>query len=241
LVTVPYLAWLLLRDRALPSRDAWIYLAVCLAVFLPLAIAMRRFAPFTGVLMTVVLADLLGRIMLLTETISVMPLRVVARSGAMLALLLGSTGLGALLADPAEAGEWAPSCALSHVVGPLNDPHGLGDRPRIVLAHFNHGPELLYRTRHGVVAAPYHRNVTGNLDSDAIFAAADDALARRLVAQRGVELIVFCRRGPAVLQASFQGEATFVNRLVEGRVPAWLRRVELPEPSGDFLVFQVVE
>ncbi len=243
LFTVPFLAWLLYRKRRSPAWEAWFYVAVCLAVFLPLAIAMRRFAPFTAVLMTIVLAEMLALIMAQSENLKIMPLRVLVRSGAMVALLLGSSGLGALLAEPAEATEWAPSCALSHVVDLLNDQDGLGQQPLIVLAHFNHGPELLYRTRHAVVASPYHRNVAGNLDSDAIFGAPDDDISRRLVEQRGIDLILFCSRGPAVLQATLRsgGGSTFVNRLVQGKVPPWLRRIDPPTASSnDFLIFSVV-
>lgn len=244
LVTVPFLAWLLYRERGSPAWEAWFYVAVCLAVFLPLAIAMRRFAPFTGVLMTIVLAEMMALIMAQSENLKIMPLRVLVRSGAMVALLLGSSGFGMLLAEPAEATEWAPSCALSHVVDLLNDPNRLGQRPLILLAHFNHGPELLYRTEHAVVASPYHRNVAGNLDSDAIFAAADDDMSRRLVEQRGIDLILFCSRGPAVLQATLRsdGGSTFVNRLVQGRIPPWLRRIDQPtDSSSDFLIFRVAK
>jgi len=243
LVTVPFLAWLLYRKRGSPAWEGWFYVAVCIAAFLPLAIAMRRFAPFTGVLMTIVLAEMLALILIQSENLKILPLRVMVRSGAMVALLLGSTGLGTLLAEPAEATEWAPSCALSHVVDLLNDPDGLGRRPLILLAHFNHGPELLYRTGHAVVASPYHRNVAGNLDSDAIFAAPDDGLARRLVEQRGIDLILFCSQGPAVLQATLRsgGGSTFADRLVQGRVPPWLRRIDLPTGSNsDFRIFRVV-
>lgn len=242
LVTLPFLAWLLYRKWGAPAWEAWFYLAVCLAVFVPLAIAMRRFAPFAGVLMTIVLAEMLAFVMARSEDLKIMPLRVLVRSGAMVALLLGSSGLGLLLAEPAEATDWAPSCGLSHVVDLLNDPDGLGKRPLVLLAHFNHGPELLYRTEHAVVASPYHRNVAGNLDSDAIFSAADDDTSRRLVEQRGIDLILFCSRGPAVLQATLTAgdRSTFVDRLVQGRVPPWLRRIDPPsDSSSDFLIFRV--
>jgi hypothetical protein len=201
---------------------------------------MLRFAPFTEVLLAVVLAELLGRLLALSERVTVTPARIVLRTGLMLGLLTGFIALGALLSGPTKASTVRARCQLENAYALLGQPQGFGDRPRIVLAHFNHGPELLYRTPHSVVASPYHRNVAGLLDSDRIFGARDDAAARRLIDRRGVELVLLCPNGPALAQAAAKGGSTFVGRLSQGQVPAWLRPVQVPaELAGAFRLYEV--
>jgi predicted outer membrane lipoprotein len=241
LICVPFLIALLAREKDPQRWDGWFYLAICLAVFLPLALLMVRFAPFTEVLLAVVLAELLGRLMALTERVRLAPARVVLRSGLLFGLLVGFIGLGAVLSDPAKTATVRTSCGLQKAYELLGRQDGLGARPRTVLAHFNYGPELLYRTPHAVVASPYHRNVAGLLDSDRIFGAHDDTLARRLIDERGIELVLLCPNGPALAQASSRGQSTFVGRLDKGRVPSWLRPVPVPpELSGAFRLYEVV-
>ncbi len=241
LVALPFLGWLLWQERRQATWDGWLYLAICLGAFVLLAVAMRRFAFTAEVLQAIVIAELLARLIILSERVTVVLARVVLRSGLMLGLLLGSILIGSLLSPPAAKGEWGPSCSLARLAGFLDDPAGLGARPLVILAHFNHGPELLYRTRHAVVAAPYHRDVDGLAAADTAFGAPDDELSRRVIERRGVDLLLFCRRGPAMLQASFKGGSTFVDRLSKGQVPAWLEPVRAPDGSiGDFLVFRVL-
>jgi hypothetical protein len=177
----------------------------------------------------------------LTERVRLAPARVVLRSGLLFGLLVGFIGLGAVLSDPAKTATVRTSCGLQKAYELLGRQDGLGARPRTVLAHFNYGPELLYRTPHAVVASPYHRNVAGLLDSDRIFGAHDDTLARRLIDERGIELVLLCPNGPALAQASSRGQSTFVGRLDKGRVPSWLRPVPVPpELSGAFRLYEVV-
>ncbi|MDH3917261.1 MAG: hypothetical protein OEU25_03690 [Rhodospirillales bacterium] len=240
-VCVPFLAVLLLRERNPANRDGWLYLAVCVASFLPLALAMLRFAPFTEVLLAIVLAELLGRLLKLSERMNLAPARVVLRAGLMLGLLTGFIALGAALSGPIKASTVRTRCHLENAYALLGQPQGLGDRPRVVLAHFNYGPELLYRTPHSVVASPYHRNVTGLIDGDRIFGARDDATSRRLIDRRGVELVLFCPDGPALVQAALKSGSTFVGRLSQGQVPAWLRPVQVPaELAGPYRLYEVV-
>ncbi len=241
LVCVPFLVLLLAREKDPARWDGWFTLAVCLAVFLPLALLMMRFAPFAEVLLAVVLAELLGRLLSLSEGVGSAPARIVLRSGLMLGLLTGFIGLGALLSGPVQTAGLRASCGLQNAYALLGRPDGLGDRPRTVLAHFNHGPELLYRTPHAVVAAPYHRNTAGLVDSDAIFGAQDDALSRLLIQERGVDLVLFCPHGPALAQAAARGQSTFVGRLNQGQVPDWLQPVEVPPGfTGAFHLYEVV-
>ena len=133
------------------------------------------------------------------------------------------------------------SCPLGELARYLNDPRGLGDRPRTIVASVNFGPELLYRTGHRVLATPYHRNSAGILAAYRIMSAAGDAGARAMLRDRGVELVLLCPDATeAAVFAGAGGESTFYLRLLRGELPAWLRPLALaPELGQAFRLFEV--
>lgn len=239
LLSTPFLAVLLWRDRRGANWEAWLYLGVMTVTFLPLALAMLRFAPYVGLLTAIPLAELLGRLM----TASNRFVSHAAVRGALRFSLVGLFVFGFAVAGSAMnlAGPPPPrpACGLDDLIGQLNDPAGLGSRRQLILAHFDRGSELVYRTRHAVLAAPYHRNTAGILDSDRIFRSGDEALSRGLLRRRGVDLILICADKDS---PEFQyEEAGFVGGLLRGRVPSWLHRIDTPRTvAGDFMLFEVV-
>jgi hypothetical protein len=238
LIAVPFLAALLLRDRRAALWDAWLYVALGIGLFLPLALAMLRFAPYAEVLIAVVLAEALGLLLARLSGVSLPSLRLIVRAAACLCVLLGFLFLGSSLLQAGPKARRA-SCALDGAVETLIRPQGLGDRPRIILAHFDYGPELLYRTPHAVIAAPYYSNSGGLLDSDRMLRSGDADLSRRLMNRRGVDLVLVCRDevGP---EAAF-GAETFLGGLLRGRVPTWLRPIDLPEGrAGNIALYEVL-
>ena len=169
------------------------------------------------------------------------------RSAAVFALLFGPPGLALALAPAppsAAAGTGTASaersCPIDRVAAWLDDPTAMGGRPRLILAHFNHGPELLYRTRHAVVASPYHRNAAGLRDAHEAFGTTGPAAARRVVERRGVDLVLICRAGPAVANFALVNPEAYALELAAERHPAWLAPVDLPEPlARDVLLYRV--
>jgi hypothetical protein len=238
LVTVPFLGVLLLRGRRAALWDAWLYVALGTTLFVPLALAMLRFAPYAEVLVAVVLAEALGLLLVRLSLVSLPSFRLLARAGACLCVLLGFLFLGSSLLQAGPKARRA-SCALDGAVETLTRPQGLGERSRIILAHFDYGPELLYRTPHAIIAAPYYSNSGGLLESDRIFRSRDLDLSRRLMGRRGVDLGLVCRdeAGP---EAAF-GAETFLGGLVRGCVPSWLRPVDLSDAqAGNIALYEVV-
>ena len=148
------------------------------------------------------------------------------------------------------------SCNLDLASGILNTAYG--DRPRLIMSTLNEGPELLFRTRHNVLSAPY--NVAGNRDSLDFFSARDDQQAERILKRRNVDLVLVCRQiAPfyagidrksifhSALTFDGSGELrlqsdahypTLVERLLHGEVPAWLKPVAIPF-DRDYLLFEV--
>ena len=152
----------------------------------------------------------------------------------------------------------APACRLDNLLSLLNDPRGFGAHPLTIMNDSDSGPELLFATRHHVVAGNF--NVPGNADAYAFFHATDDAAAQQAAQKWHANLILFCRHAPsmyvgkdyynlshATLKPSADGQVHLVNtdihqplieRLIRGQLPIWLKPIEIPD-GGDYLLFQI--
>lgn len=149
-------------------------------------------------------------------------------------LLVGSS----LMIQPAAAGaaaaRSAPGCDLHQVAAFLeSDPHWAA-APQTVLTFMDIGPELLYRTHHRVVGTPYHRNARGILDGYQALATTDAAVAREVVEQRHVDLVLLCRSSAErAFYAPSGTEENLYLRLDRGTPPEWLAPVALPAGLRD--------
>lgn len=246
LIACIVVGYVLVKRRWSRSSWAWILLGAGLAVFITLGVRWVRFAPYAellGVIGTMVLlAAALRRIEGAGEGLSQSIRRVLVTSG----LLAGPILVGAVvMAAGGEVGETVQEagatqvdqCSIGALLAGLNDPDGLGDRPRTVLAHVDLGPILLYRTPHSVLATPYHRNAAGILDARRIMTSAPIDEARGLLAERGVEVIVPC----GFASGPMGNESTSLVAVLRGDVlPSWLVRRPLPGTEGRQAVYEVI-
>jgi len=135
-----------------------------------------------------------------------------------------------------DADPWSDgACDLKSVASIISREMSTGEPP-IVAAPVDLGAELLFRTQHAAIGAPYHRNADGIVDSQAIFGATDDTLARELIDARVARVLVTCP-GIAEMQL-YQGGTgidTLAERLGSGDFPAWLVPIELPDDTGVLL------
>ena len=249
LVCLPFLTWLLVRERARPLWLAWLYAGLALAIYLPLAVFQVRFATYPEILMGLVIVTLVvrARRRLDRDTLG----GALARALVTVGLLVGFSAAGLVLYQgiPAVAGVPAAAkgtggiiCRLKEMAAYLDQPGGFGRRRHTILATVDYGPELLYRTRHAVIATPYHRN-PGIFDAHRILTAGAESESRRLLEARGVDLILLCPSAPERTYFSNPGgaRATLYRRLAAGRAPEWLSRVALPaELAGSFRLYEVI-
>ena len=251
LVCLPFLLWLVVRERARPLWLAWLYAGLALAIYLPLAVFQVRFATYPEILMGLVIVTLVvrARRRLDRDTLG----GALARALVTVGLLVGFSAAGLLVlyqGIPAVAGVPAAAkgtggviCRLKDMAAYLDQPDGFGRRRHTILATTDYGPELLYRTRHAVIATPYHRN-PGIFDAHRILTAGTDRESRRLIEARGVDLILLCPSAPERAYFSNPGggaRATLYRRLAAGRAPEWLSRVALPaELAGSFRLYEVI-
>lgn len=135
-----------------------------------------------------------------------------------------------------EAAERINNQCSSHLIASI-----LGVQPKgLVAAYINLGPDILFRTDHHVMAAPYHINEAGIEGVYNIFTAPDVAAAQEAVYQNKVDYLVLCPAELSYWQEVSGKEDIFAAELLAGNVPAWLSR--LPELDGQkaqiFKVYQ---
>jgi hypothetical protein len=160
-LAVAALPWLL-RLLAEPGkrRVAWAPIAALLLVFLPLAMAHQRWAAYAAVLLALPYADLGGRLLdrMTAASGRAATLAVSAARGAVAVGLATVFSLAAGAAYGVASEQLGRSdvkdCPVTALARHLAQAPELQDRPRRILACGFHGPELLYRTRHEVIATP---------------------------------------------------------------------------------------
>ncbi|MFA4993869.1 MAG: hypothetical protein WC521_00995 [Bdellovibrionales bacterium] len=135
----------------------------------------------------------------------------------------------------------------------LNAPPYAGRRLRI-MNMVGDGAELLFTTPHEVMAAPYHTNVRGNLESINFFSAIDEVQAEKIARRNNINLVLLSRFIPEMyLKAGVPDYVTpsdkktgkffyesFMGQLVSHEVPNWLKEIPLPK-SANYQLFEVVK
>ena len=225
------------------GRGGWTrwgaYLAFAAAAF-ALLLWHSRLLPFAHLFAVPPLAWLLGIPWRRVETWAPVR-RVAARFALLIAFSPVPTGALLLLAqEPSKADarqSVQAACDIRRALPVLNGAR-LAEPPKVIAAFIDLGPELLFRTPHSVLAAPYHRNVAGNLDVLRLFAARTDDAARRIIRRRKVDLVFFCPLSGARYAHSGDGTRAFVDRLADGEIPDWLSPVPLPGETK-LLLFDV--
>lgn len=155
---------------------------------------------------------------------------------------------------PANRGK--PTCDLTPVLLALNDGERLGKTAHRILNTGNDGPQLLFATRHEVIAANY--DAPGNPAAYAALSAKNDEAARSAIAATGADLVLICKATPLLYVGkdyfsinrtqltpgpdgklrlvNTDAEQPLVRRLIDGQAPAWLKPIEIPD-SSDYLLF----
>ncbi|MGH6954603.1 MAG: hypothetical protein ACREGL_10495, partial [Alphaproteobacteria bacterium] len=226
LAALPFLAWTIARERGGVAWPAWVMICVAAAVYLPLALAMRRWSAYVEIILLVPYVELLARVLdRLDRMFGAGSRATLARSAVMAVFAIGFLFLGGamLIVEKQSTSRLAgKACPLTELSRYLDDPAGWGARRRTILTFIDFGPELMYRTRHGVVATPQVRNEAGILDAHGMLTATDDGAAQALVAQRRVDLVLLCPRSTEEIFYGKGGNGTLYGRLLAGQGPRWL-------------------
>ncbi|HEX9768748.1 MAG TPA: hypothetical protein VGA50_06195 [Kiloniellales bacterium] len=228
LIAVPYLVYSTWRARGRNLADLWLLIALGLLLYLPLTLMMRRFAPVAAILLGLVMADLVARLLDRMSAARSAIARL-GSAGLLVAVVFGHVAVGGALGRllaPAQAEAGGPLCPMDALIDELNRPETVGPGRHAVLATPNFGPMILYLTDHAVVTTLYARNSAGQLDAFRIYTATDWPSARRLIEQRGIDLVVACIGKETYTDLS-AGPGTLDSRLRRGEAPDWLQPLEL--------------
>lgn len=109
--------------------------------------------------------------------------------------------------------------------------------PERIMTPIDLGSHLLLYTPHSVVAAPYHRNQQGVLDTFHFFNEPLDR-ARDILRARGIGLVVICPAMHEIRGFIAHAPDSFVSLYAAGQLPRWLHDVT---PAGSALRVYSVE
>jgi len=141
-------------------------------------------------------------------------------------LLLAFTPIPYAMALPKGAPVKAPRICDARAVGDALAGGDARNAP-LIAAPIDMGPALLLRTPASVLAAPYHRNVDGNMDLIGIMRAQVDN-ARDIVRRRGVDFMAVCTSLAEIDGYAATNPQGLAARLSAGDPPPWLAPVPTP-------------
>jgi len=253
------LVWALWRVKDVwptEQRYPWLMIAVVLGIYGIIAFNWVRGSIYVGAVSCIALADAAASLNATCDRAYSGLKRSLIKVPAMTVLLGGTLGLGAAgifasLPAPVGTASNQPEpvmgpddprpCPIKSLSRHLNGPPW-ADRPRLILASANFGPELVYRTPHAVTASMHHPNAAGILDNVRILGATSETRALDIITKHGIDLIVLCRFGRKGGYIQGRGDPNILyRRLIEDRAPVWVEPVPLPaDLDRSFRMFQVV-
>ena len=216
-------------------RDTAVLFLVAIGTMLPMAVYQVRWAIYVQAVMVIPWTGALAAVLHWKGRWRHVPLRVPVFLVFLLGHLLMAGGM-ANVADGKPARKVGETCDWARVEGVLGELATRRGRRLTIVTFIHQGPEVAWRTGQGVVGSPYQRNLDGGVDTLAVLGATDVNAARAVVNTRGVDVIAVCRD---VGGARRYSKETLFARLFDGRHPAWLRPVPVPEES--FAIMEVLD
>jgi hypothetical protein len=231
-----YLLW----NRQSPCKRGWDYVLALSLVYIPLAIYRIRWTGYAQFLLMFPMAEMMDRALKKIEGQKPGAMRVLKNVFVVAAFSATFLALG-VAAAWFTGDKQNKDVSIVKICRYLNESGKWRGRSVRILTDTNWGPEILYRTRHETIGSPYHRNWRGILDTYDIMKAVNDDEARKLINNRGIELILLCFNSPEFGDSSKSaGENEFYRRLFRNECPNWLKTMELPaELSASFKLFEV--
>ena len=243
-LSISFLFYLKLGKRCKENRDVWIFIFFAALIFFLISLYQVRWAAYTQILLLIPMTVLM---VILREMGSRAGfLRTLKNAFILFVFCMGFLIIG-LLADvifkKSGSEKNREEVSLIRMCKYLNETEKWQQRNYHILTDIHFGAEILYRTQHEVIGTPYHRNGQGILDTYEIMTAETDEKALEIIQKRGVDLILLCpKSSESVVYSKMEQIFTFYQRLLENKIPNWLRMVELPsELSSSFLLFEILE
>lgn len=112
----------------------------------------------------------------------------------------------------------------------------ISDKPVTIIAHTNFGAELLYYTKHNVVAAPYHRQTIGIVRSDMIINKPFcEDIFKEIIKKTTADYILLDKNQSKYSERIKNHD--YLIDLIEGKkLPRWLSVVDIKDEKNVFLL-----
>lgn len=210
-------------------REGWIAFAYLLFAVTLSAVFVIREATTASTLSLPGTAFLCDMALRRARTVSLMPLRVFATTGAV--FIMAPAYAAPALVMPADtrlinAMQSSDSCVVRSQVMKLDS------LPASNLAvPLDITPAILASTHHRAIASGYHRNDGGIHDVIMTFAG-DLATSKEIMAKRHIDYVVFCPNAPEAIRWGNIGRHGLAAMLNKGRSPDWLEPVSIPGLRG---------
>ena len=228
-------ATMLARRSAGPMRQWWIFYALVLGGAIAISLAVARAASFSGVLAALPLGWRLATwmsalkrpanpLLRLGELVGVAALIFTALLPVMPVLGVESL-FDNTIAETAHK-EGGLACSVRQA-GDAIDLLPAGD----ILAPLDFGPNVLLNSNKGVLATGHHRGAKAMRDVIDAFTGTP-AQARMIMRRHKLRYLMIC---PPVQEMDLyrkRAPSGFAAQLLDGKAPAWLRPVPLPQASG---------
>ncbi|MDR3179821.1 MAG: hypothetical protein LBT70_02885 [Holosporaceae bacterium] len=116
----------------------------------------------------------------------------------------------------------------------------LSDAPVVIMASTSYGPELLYYTKHSVVAAPYHRQSEGIARFyKTMMDAFDENTVKKILIDTNTSYI-FLKKSTSVKNTLNDGSSqNLSSMIISNNLPKWISSVEIPKKFDDIIVVKV--
>ncbi len=115
---------------------------------------------------------------------------------------------------------------------------GQGISSQTILSGIETGAPVLAKTNNKIIAAPYHRNITGNSFLIGVMLEEDPEIAKRKIIDKNIDIIVIGNDPHLSLLNQSASDGSFVKVLYGNDVPVWLDMIYDALPRG-YRVFRV--
>jgi len=232
------LPWACYRALGQDQRWSWFLVLVLLLVFGGFTLGWLRWSLYAVTFSIIVLADLLVILDHRLNARFTSPRRVLIKLPLIIGLIFGTQAMA--LAVPSDKDTGAQiSCPVDALSQWLEKTYPSG-APKTIVAAANFGPELLYKTRHHVLATLSHRNTDGILDGYRMMISADIDAVRAMIELRQIDLIVICPNSGAesYIRRDLM-DGALQTRLLEGDLPLGFSEVVIDDQDiAPFRVFR---
>jgi hypothetical protein len=211
------------------ARRAWIAFACLLFAMTLAAVFVIREATTASVMSLPGTAFLCAAALRRAQSLSLMPLRVAATTGAMFIMAPAYAAPALVMpADPRlmDAMQSSNACITRPQLRKLD-----ALPPSNIAAPLDITPAILASTSHRLVASGYHRNNDGIRDVILLFAG-KPAVSREIMVRRKIDYVVFCPNAPEAIRWANRGPGGLAAILNAGHAPEWLEPVAIPGLKG---------